>query len=202
MTLGDALNGPPYKAPPKAPILYVKPRNTLIGHRANIAVPDDSVGVQVGGSLGIVIGRTASRVSAAHALEFVESYTIVADLCVPHEGVYRPSVRYRVRDGFCAIDPALVAKRHVPNPDAPRIEVGIEGKPTFIASAATSIGNVAQLVADVTDFMTLAPSDVLTMGLPHGSSIAHAGEAISVAIGQCAPLYFYMTGKAHVGGER
>src|SRR6516225_1614869 len=44
--LGDAVNAAPYKAPPKAPVLYVKPCNTLAGHGAKVAVADDSQGVQ------------------------------------------------------------------------------------------------------------------------------------------------------------
>jgi 5-oxopent-3-ene-1,2,5-tricarboxylate decarboxylase/2-hydroxyhepta-2,4-diene-1,7-dioate isomerase len=108
--LGDAVHAPPYKAPPKAPILYMKPRNTLAGHRARVVVPDDGEGVQVGASLGIVIGRTASRVDTAHAADYVAGYTIVADLSVPHASVYRPSVRFRARDGFCVIGPAVVAR--------------------------------------------------------------------------------------------
>jgi 5-oxopent-3-ene-1,2,5-tricarboxylate decarboxylase / 2-hydroxyhepta-2,4-diene-1,7-dioate isomerase len=198
--LGDAVNAAPYKAPPKAPVLYVKPRNTFAGHRASIVVPNDEEGVQVGGSLGIVIGRTACRVSVDNALEHVAGYTIVADLCVPHEIVYRPSVRFRARDGFCVTGPAVVARRHVSDPDALPIAIRIEGKATFEASTATSIRNVARLLADVTDFMTLAPGDVLTLGVPHGAPIAHVGDEISIAIGDMPPLSFSM--KAKEGGVR
>ncbi|MEM5369297.1 fumarylacetoacetate hydrolase family protein [Paraburkholderia azotifigens] len=199
--LGDAVHAAPYKAPPQAPVLYVKPRNTFAGHRANVVVPDDDEGVQIGGSLGIVIGRTACRVSAENALEHVAGYTIVADLCVPHESVYRPSVRFRARDGFCVIGPAIVARRHVADPDALPITVSIEGQVPFNAGTSTSIRNVARLIADVTDFMTLSPGDVLTMGVPHGAPIAHAGNAVSVAIGDMPPLCFSMKANAE-GGER
>jgi 5-oxopent-3-ene-1,2,5-tricarboxylate decarboxylase/2-hydroxyhepta-2,4-diene-1,7-dioate isomerase len=198
--LGDAVNAAPYKAPPKAPVLYVKPCNTLAGHGAKVAVADDSQGVQVGGSLGIVIGRTACRVRADDALDFVAGYTIVADLCVPHESVYRPSVRFRARDGFCVIGPAVMARQHVADPDSLRIVIGIEGKDAFEANTATSIRNVVRLIADVTDFMTLAPGDVLTLGVPHGAPIAHAGDTIRIAIGDWPPLCFSTVAKE--GGER
>src|ERR1700758_3062779 len=115
--LGEAVHAAPYKAPPKAPILYLKPRNTLAGHRARVAVPDDALGVEVGASLGIVIGRTATRVSAEQAFDYIAGYTLVADLSVPHASVYRPSVRFRARDGFCVIGPAVVAARHIAAPD-------------------------------------------------------------------------------------
>lgn len=200
--LGDAVNAAPYKAPPKAPILYVKPRNSLAGHGAQVVVPDDA-GVQVGGSLGIVIGRSASRVSVDRALDVVAGYTIVADLSVPHASVYRPSVRFRARDGFCVVGPALVARRHVAHPDALAIEVTIEGRPAFTANTATSVRGVAQLLADVTEFMTLAPGDILTMGVPHGSPIAHAGDRASISIGGWAPLSVsFVDSQERVGGQQ
>lgn len=186
--LGDAMHAPPYKAPPKAPVLYLKPRNTLAGHRARIAVPIGANGIEVGASLGIVIGRTATRVPAERALDYVAGYTAVADLSVPHASVYRPSVRFRALDSFCVIGPALVAKRHVLNPDSVAIRVEISGKPTFEASTATAVRGVAQLLADVTDFMTLAAGDVITLGVPHGAPVAHAGEEVTVTIDGFAPL--------------
>ncbi|WP_175719212.1 fumarylacetoacetate hydrolase family protein [Burkholderia anthina] len=198
--LGDALNAAPYKAPPKAPVLYVKPRNTRAGHGAKVVAPDGASGVQIGGSLGIVIGRTASRVSVADALEYVAGYTIVADLSVPHESVYRPSVRFRARDGFCVMGPTVVARRLVADPDTLPISVSIDGQETFHANTSTSIRHVAQLIADVTDFMTLGAGDVLTLGVPHGAPLAQAGDAVTVAIGAWPALAFSMTREA-AGGK-
>ncbi|WP_028226983.1 fumarylacetoacetate hydrolase family protein [Paraburkholderia ferrariae] len=185
--LGDAVNAPPYKAPPRAPILYLKPRNTLAGHGARVAVPGEE-GVEVGASLGIVIGRTAARVSAREAFDYVAGYTLVADLSVPHASVYRPSVRFRARDNFCVIGPAIVARAHVAHPDDLAITVQIAGEAPFTASTAASVRGVAQLLEDVTDFMTLAPGDIITLGVPHGAPVAKAGARATLAIGDWAPL--------------
>ena len=186
--LGDALHAPPYKAPPQAPVLYLKPRNTLAGHRARVVVPDDALGVEVGASLGIVIGRTATRLSVERAFDYIAGYTLVADLSVPHASVYRPSVRFRARDGFCVIGPALVAARHVPAPDDLAIKVSLNGREIFAASTASSVRNVAQLLADVTDFMTLGAGDVITLGVPYGSPVAHIGDTATLSIGTWPPL--------------
>ena len=188
--LGETVHAAPYKAPPRAPILYIKPRNTLAGHGARVVVPEDAPGIEVGASLGIVIGRTASRVSMETAFDYIGGYTIVADLSIPHQSVYRPSVRMRARDGFCVIGPTVVARRHVADPDALDIVVEIDDGTTFRASTATSIRHVAQLVSDVTEFMTLSAGDVLTLGVPHGVPVIGAGETVSIAIGQWPPLRF------------
>ena len=65
--LGEAVNAAPYKAAPKAPVLYVKPRNTLAGDGATVCVPTDATELELGAALGLVIGRTACRVDPAVA---------------------------------------------------------------------------------------------------------------------------------------
>ncbi|CAM2165252.1 Fumarylacetoacetate hydrolase family protein [Paraburkholderia sacchari] len=179
--LGDAVNAAPYKAPPRAPILYLKPRNTLAGHGARVSVPGTE-GVQVGASLGIVIGRTAARVAPGEAFDYIAGYALVADLSVPHESVYRPSVRFRARDGFCVIGPTVQAHRHVADPDRLAIHVDIDGEPHFSANTSTCVRGVAQLLADVTDFMTLSAGDVLTLGVPHGAPVVHADARATISI--------------------
>ena len=98
--LDDQVNAAPYKAPPKAPILYIKPRNTVVGHRVPVRLPVDAEELEIGATLGAVIGRTASHVAEADALEHVAGYTVVNDISVPHASVYRPSMRFKCHEGF------------------------------------------------------------------------------------------------------
>jgi 5-oxopent-3-ene-1,2,5-tricarboxylate decarboxylase/2-hydroxyhepta-2,4-diene-1,7-dioate isomerase len=200
--LGDALNAAPYKAPPKAPILYIKPRNTVAGHGSSVVLPDNDTCVEIGASLGVVIGRTACRVTVDEALEFVGGYTTIADLSVPHSSVYRPSVRFRARDNFCVIGPAIVARQHVKDPDALEISVTVNDHPPFRATTATSVRGVAQLIADVTGFMTLQAGDVLTLGVPHGVPVAKTGDRVEVSINGWSPLRFSFKTDVGVGGAR
>ncbi|WP_233805802.1 fumarylacetoacetate hydrolase family protein [Paraburkholderia sp. HP33-1] len=200
--LGDAVHGAPYKAPPKAPVLYLKPRNTLAGHRARVVVPDDAPGVEVGASLGIVIGRTATRVSVERASDHIAGYTLVGDLSVPHTNVYRPNVRLRARDGFCVIGPALAAACHIAAPDRLDIAVSLNGAEPFMASTASSVRNVAQLLADVTDFMTLNAGDVLTLGERYGSPVARAGDTATLSIGTLPPLIVSFVSANRHNGEQ
>lgn len=199
--MGAALAQPPYQASPKAPILYLRPRNTWSGHRARVAVPDAEPGVVVGGALGIVIGRPAVHVAVAEAMDVVAGYTALGDLCIPHESVYRPAVPLRARDGFCVIGPALVARRFLANPDAVRIAITINEQPTFVTTTAACIRGVAQLLADVTEFMTLLPGDVLMLGAPHGAPVAHAGDTVQVHIADWEPLTFSLHAEDAVAAE-
>ena len=179
--LGDAVNAAPYKAAPKAPVLYLKPRNTLSGPGSSIELPAGVPALQIGANLGAVIQRTACRVSAAQALDFVAGYTIVNDLSVPHDSFFRPSVRFKALDGSCVIGPVL-PRAHIANPDALPVRVFVDGQLAHSTDTAHRIRPLAQLLADITDFMTLAPGDIVLLGTSHGAPTARAGQHIAIEI--------------------
>ncbi len=189
--LGDAVNEAPYKAPPVAPVLYQKPRNTLASHGATIVVPagdDGAQALELGASLGIVISRTASRVSVADALDHVAGYLAVGDLCLPHDSFYRPSLRFRARDGFCPLGPAVTPREQIANPDALGVRVFIDDQLVQQTTTGDRIRGVAQLLADITDFMTLSPGDVVLLGVAHGAPRVKPGQQSRIEIDGLAPL--------------
>ncbi|MFT0734440.1 fumarylacetoacetate hydrolase family protein [Ralstonia wenshanensis] len=186
--LGNALSAPPYQAPPKAPILYLKPANTRIGHGHDVVLPADIDGVWAGACLGVVISRTATRVPALRAADFIAGYTIVNDLTVPHASYYRPAIRHKCRDGFCPIGPWIVDRDDVPDADALDITVRINGEIKQRANTSTLVRPVAQLLADVTAFMTLEAGDVLLVGMPENPPLARAGNRIDIDIARIGTL--------------
>jgi len=180
--LGAQVNEPPYKAPPKAPVLYLKPRNTLAGTGSACEVPPDAQALQVGANLGIMIGRAACRVAARDALSIVAGYVIVADLSVPHDSFYRPSVRHNARDGSCVIGPAVAPHDRVRNPDALGVRVYVDGQLMQHTDTGERVRPAARLLADVTEFMTLASGDILMLGTSAGAPVARAGQSIAIEI--------------------
>lgn len=179
--LGDAANQPPYNAPPKAPVLFVKPRNTLALSGEVVRIPAGTPELEVGACLGLVIGRTACRVSVAQALGYVAGYLIVADVSVPHSNYFRPSIRYKARDGFCPLGPAVRAGAAV-NPDALILRSYVDGVLVQTANTADLLRPAARLLADVTEFMTLAPGDVLAMGAAAPAPRVRSGQRMTIGI--------------------
>ena len=180
--LGDAAHQPPHKTPPRAPVLEVKPRHTLAGDGATVRLPAGETGLEAGASLAIVIGRTACRVAAADAMGFVAGYLIAADFSLPLAAHYRPSVRLKARDGFCPLGPRVVPAAQVADPDALAVEVRIDGELVHRHGTAGRVRGVAQLIADVSEFMTLNPGDVLLLGRSQGAPLARAGQAVAITI--------------------
>lgn len=198
--LGHAVNEPPYKSPPKAPVLYLKPRNTLSAPGASIDLPAGVAALQIGANLGAVIGRTACRVSAAQALEVVAGYAIVNDLSVPHDAFFRPSVRFKALDGSCAIGPVQPRAR-IANADELQVRIFVDGQLAQSTDTGHRQRALAQLLADITDFMTLAAGDVVLLGTSHGAPTARAGQHIAIEIAGLGRLENTLTtaaGIAHV----
>lgn len=180
--LGDAVHRPPYTAPAKAPVLYIKPRNTLSAPGQPIQVPADAQVLLIGANLGAVIGRTACRVARDQALSHVAGYVIVNDLSVPHASFFRPAIRFIARDGTCAIGPSVVARERIADPDALTVRIHVDGQRVQTTDTSGRLRPLAQLLADVTDFMTLVPGDILMLGASAGAPTARAGQRVAVAI--------------------
>jgi 5-oxopent-3-ene-1,2,5-tricarboxylate decarboxylase/2-hydroxyhepta-2,4-diene-1,7-dioate isomerase len=179
--LGDQVNVAPYKAPPQAPILYIKPRNTWAKTGDSVLVPPDAPELQMGATLGLVIGRVASHVSLADALDHVRGYVVLNDISVPHDSFYRPSMRFKCRDGFCPMG-AFVPREAVGNPDTLAMTVAVDGVVVQQTDTGGRLRSVAQLLVDVTEFMTLHPGDILSIGVSAHPPLAHAGQRVTIKV--------------------
>ena len=181
-SLGEAAGAAPYNAPPRAPVLYVKPRNTLAANGDAVIIPDGIEELESAACLGLVIGKTACRVPRASALEHVAGYTLVNDVSVPHAMFYRPSIRYKARDGFCPLGPTVVRRSAIGNPDNLVLRTFVDGRLVLEANTADLVRPVAQLLAEVTEFMTLSPGDVLAVGAAATVPRVRAGQTVGITV--------------------
>lgn len=161
--LGDTVNQPPYMAPPKAPVLFIKPRNTLASAGRGFTLPPGVTEVELGIHLGLVISRTVGGVAAHSAAGFIAGVMAVVDLSVPHRSFYRPSLRFKALDGSCLLGPAVAGLGPV------------QGLEDLIRSPA-------QLLADVSAFMTLRAGDVLLLGTTPPLRSLRAGDRAEVVL--------------------
>lgn len=170
----------PYQAAPQAPVLYIKTANTWSACGATIAVPTRAPQVEIGASLAMVIGIPAHQVTAAQALSHVAGYVLVNDLSLPHASYYRPPVKYKNLDGFLGIGPKLATPAELGDPGRVRLEVRVDGTLRQTVDCAQMLRPAAQLIADVSEFMTLHHGDVLLLGLGANRPLARAGQRIEI----------------------
>lgn len=187
-SLGDAVYEKPYNAPPIAPVLYIKPANTFNRNGGGIPMPEGMAELEMGAALGIVIGKQATAIREEDALTYVAGYTVVNDVSVPHESVYRPAVQHKSRDGFCPVGPWIVNQEEVKNPDNLSVRVYINDELKQENSTSNLIRSVGKLLADVTDYMTLSAGDVLLVGVPENAPLAKVGDKVRIEIEQVGSL--------------
>ena len=178
--LGAAVDAAPYKGAPKRVVLAVKPRNALVAAGGTVEVDADAPELEVSASLGIVIGTTACAVSEAEALRHVAGYLIVADCTVPHASHYRPQIRAMARDASCVLGPRVVPPAEAGDPDAITVRVFVDGRPVQTTSTAEHVRSVARLIAEISDFMTLGPGDILLAGSAPDAPRVRAGARIAI----------------------
>jgi 5-oxopent-3-ene-1,2,5-tricarboxylate decarboxylase / 2-hydroxyhepta-2,4-diene-1,7-dioate isomerase len=186
--LGDAVNRAPYQGAPRAPVLYIKPRNTLAVSGDRVGVPADAPELEICASLGVVMGRAACRVAEADALEYVAGYLIVNDVSVPHASFYRPAIHCQARDGFCPLGPRVVPRTAVADPDALTVRVYVDGALRQTATTSQLVRPAARLIAEVSDFMTLAAGDVLALGAAAPAPRVRPGEEVRIEIDEIGRL--------------
>ena len=177
----------PHKAPPKAPVLYVKSANTFCPAGQDLLLQDGVSEVDIGATLGLVIGAQAQVTGAV----------LLNDWSVPHTSYYRPPVKFRCRDGFLGL-PAQVTAGQVQDWAALQITVRRNGEPVQTVNLRDLMRAMPPLLADVGEFMTLQPGDVLMVGtdcLADGSRPrAKAGDRVEIS----APGFSTVT--THVKG--
>jgi 5-oxopent-3-ene-1,2,5-tricarboxylate decarboxylase/2-hydroxyhepta-2,4-diene-1,7-dioate isomerase len=197
--LGAAVEQPPYRGAPKAVVLYLKPPNTLVAPGAPVLVDAAEPELEVAAQLGLVIGRTACAVREADAMAHVAGYVVVADCSVPHTLHFRPQVRFKARDASCAIGPVVTPAAGVPDPDALGIRVSVDGRRVQEGSSGDRVRCTPRLIADVTDFMTLAPGDILMTGALPGAPRVRAGSRARIEIDGLEALELRVAAAAEAG---
>ncbi|MDO9438404.1 fumarylacetoacetate hydrolase family protein [Hydrogenophaga sp.] len=149
------MNDAPYKAAPKAPVLYIKTANTFTPTGGAIALPGGQA-VQVAASLGLVMGSDG-----------VEGAVLFNDVAIAHESYYRPPVKMRCVDGFLGLGVECVPLEQlggIVGLAGLQIELHINGVHQQTTALVEMVRDAATLLATVNGFMTLRAGDVLMLG--------------------------------------
>lgn len=161
------------QAIPDEPVLFAKFANSVIGPDAAIEVPSFVEQPDYEAELGVVIGRRASRVPAARALEHVLGYTNFNDVTARdfqrRDGQWQ---RGKSCDGFAPFGPYVATADEIPDPQRLRIRLRLNGHTMQDDSTAHMLFPVAALVESLSEHVTLEPGDVIATGTPAGVGFA------------------------------
>ncbi len=170
----------PHKLPPQAPVLYLKPANTWARSGAVLEVPAGASGVVAGATIGAVVGRSATAVSVSNAMEHIAGYTLVLDASLPQPSLYRPPLKYNCRDNYCPMGPQIVPNSLVPDLEQLTVQTLVGGQLVHTTDFKTLRRSLAQLVAEISEFMSLQVGDIILLGIAEGAPLVHPGQAVVV----------------------
>jgi ureidoglycolate lyase len=156
---------------PEAPIVFMKHTGAIIGPNDQVKIPRGASKTDWEVELGVVVGRRASYVDEANAMEHVAGYCIVNDVSerdFQSHGGGNQWIKGKSPDTFAPIGPWLVTKDEIPDPQNLAMWLEVDGHRYQDGSTRTMIFGVAHLVSHLSRYMTLLPGDVISTGTPPG----------------------------------
>ena len=176
--------------PPEQPLLFAKWANAVIADGEPIRIPPITKEVDYEAELGVVIGREAARVSAADALEFVRGYVVANDVSGRDfqfaDGQW---VRGKSLDSFLP-ESELVAASEVADPQTLPIRAIVNGETMQDSTTAEMVFSVREIIAFVSEAITLVPGDLILTGTPAGVGASRTpqvwlqpGDSVTVEVG-------------------
>jgi 2-keto-4-pentenoate hydratase/2-oxohepta-3-ene-1,7-dioic acid hydratase in catechol pathway len=156
---------------PKAPLLFAKFANTLCRDGDPVLVPAGIGHLDAEVELGVVIGRTASRVPETEAEEVIDGYTCANDLSA-REIQFGDGQWFRGKglDGFCPIGPRVVPAGEL-DPSNLRVLQRLNGETLQDSRTSDLIFTVPTLVSYISHALTLERGDIILTGTPEGVGV-------------------------------
>jgi len=168
---------------PAAPSYFLKPTSSLATSDDEIARPAGTELLAFEGEIALVIGKRASWVSTAEAWSFVGWVTAgndwgLYDLRAADKG---SNLRNKGRDGYTPVGPDYMDARTL-DPAGLRVRTWLDGRLVQDDRSAGMFFSPAQIIADLSQHVTLEPGDIILTGTPAGSSVAQPGNTVEVEV--------------------
>ena len=166
--------------PPSEPVIFMKATTAIVGPNDHITIPKTSVKTDWEVELAVVIGKKASYVNEADAMEYVAGYVLHNDVSEREFQIERGGTWDKGKgcDTFAPIGPFFATKDEITDPHNLRLWLKVNGKTVQDGTTANFIFNIPHLVSYTSQFMTLLPGDIISTGTPAG-----------VGLGMKPPVY-------------
>jgi 2,4-didehydro-3-deoxy-L-rhamnonate hydrolase len=155
---------------PKEPIIFFKSTTALIGPNDDVIIPKNSSKTDWEVELAVVIGKKASYVEEANALDYVAGYCLHNDLSEREFQIERGGqwVKGKSCDTFAPLGPFLATQEEIGDINNLRLWLTVNGQTMQDGTTANLIFKIPFLVSYLSQFMTLLPGDIISTGTPAG----------------------------------
>lgn len=175
---------------PTEPVIFNKWTSAICGPNDAVEIPRGSTKTDWEVELGVVIGKAAKYITEAQALEHVAGYCVVNDVSEREWQIERGGTWDKGKgfDTFGPIGPWLVTRDEVPDPQNLSMWLDVDGKRFQNGNTKTMIFTVAQIVAYVSQCMSLQPGDIISTGTPPGVGLGIKPQPVYLKAGQTMRL--------------
>lgn len=155
---------------PPEPIIFFKATTALCGPNDNLVIPKNSEKTDWEVELAFVIGKKASYVEKENALDHVAGYVLHNDYSERAFQIERAGqwVKGKSCDTFAPLGPFIATQDEIEDINNLRMWLTVNGEYKQDGSTSTMVFDVPTIVSYLSQFMTLAPGDVITTGTPPG----------------------------------
>jgi 2,4-diketo-3-deoxy-L-fuconate hydrolase len=177
--------------PPSEPVIFLKSSTAITGPYDPIVIPRDSVKTDWEVELAVVIGKEASYVEEADAMNYVAGYCLHNDVSEREFQLERGGTWDKGKgcDTFAPIGPWLVTTDEIKDTDNLRLWLKVNGKMMQDGNTSNFIFRIPHVIAYVSRFMTLLPGDIISTGTPAGVGLGFnppvylkAGDVVELGI--------------------
>jgi 5-oxopent-3-ene-1,2,5-tricarboxylate decarboxylase / 2-hydroxyhepta-2,4-diene-1,7-dioate isomerase len=186
--LGDAAHQPPYNAPPKAPVLYIKPTNTFsaFGNALHLPVAQTQICARTCVGLIYMPNRPIAGIETAQgAIKNIVNedsrmdwkIALLCDFTLPHASFYRPPLRFNALDGSLAL-PQTWLPWPQDSLQHQQIETWVNGQCTHVYSTTDWRVTAQSQLEAVSEFIAWEAGDVLMLGCPPDAPLVKAGDVV------------------------
>ncbi len=166
---------------PGQPVFFSKLRSAVTGPGQPIRIPSPQTQTDWEAELCVVFSRTAYRVPAERAHEYIFGYTIANDVTARDltAGEPRQVTLGKCPDTFGPVGPHIVTADEVPDPNATALELSTRLNGVYKQRATTDmmIHPISELVEFLTRTVTMQPGDIMSTGTCGGTGVGRASAA-------------------------
>ena len=176
---------------PAHPVVFYKSPTCIVGANDNVIVPRDSTKLDWEVELGVVVGRTARYVDKKDAMRYVAGYCVINDVSERDFQMTKSATQWSKGKGcdtFGPLGPWLVTTDEIEDPQNLDMWLDVNGERRQRGNTRTMIFGVADLISDVSKYMTLLPGDVITTGTPPGVAMGMKPEPKWLKVGDVVTL--------------
>jgi len=165
---------------PEHPILFMKATSSIGGAFDDVVRPRGSRQIDWEVELGVVIGGPAKYVSEADALDYVAGYCVTNDVSERYFQMQLNGqwTKGKSCDSFGPVGPYLVTRDDVPDPQNLDMSVTVNDKVMQDGNSRDMIFSVRQIIAHLSELMTLYPGDIIATGTPAGVGMGQKPEPV------------------------